>query len=153
MFQKDQAIRGKDFFEGDTEAKADADKDRRERVHRLLDEGLVRTGEDFWHAAMIFQHGDKPEDYLMAHVLASVAMQKGNPNAPWLSAATLDRYLMSIKRSQIFGTQYLFRGDGGYTQEPMDSTLISDALREVFEVPDAEARKERLLELQKAQTP
>ena len=60
---------------------------------------------------MIFQHGTKPEDYLLAHVLATAALRKGGaPLAPGLVAATLDRYLQSIGQPQVFGTQFLSVG-------------------------------------------
>lgn len=151
IFDEDQAIRGVDFFEGDLEAKAAADRARRQRVHAMLDEGLVRTGDDFWHASMIFQHGEKPEDYLLAHILANVAAQKGNANARWLSAATLDRYLNSVGQPQVFGTQFYLRDlkdKKTFTQEPMDDSLLSDSLRSEFDVPDAETRAQTLVKLQ-----
>ena len=151
IFYEDQAIRGEDFFEGDLEAKAAADRARRQRVRSMLDEGLVRTGNDFWRASLILQHGEKPEDYLLAHILANVAAQKGNVNAPWLSAATLDRYLNSVGQPQVFGTQYYLRDLGDkktYTQDPIDESLISDSLRAEFKVPDTETRAQALWKYQ-----
>src|ERR1700719_1334527 len=76
------------------------DRERRVRVHQLLDAGNVKTGQDDWFAAMIFQHGEKPEDYLQAHVLALTAAYKGNRNARWLAAAALARYLLSVSQKQ-----------------------------------------------------
>src|SRR5947209_7977186 len=134
---------------------------RRKRVHQLLDEGGLRAGQDFSDAAIIFQHGTQPDDYLLAHVLAMIAVAKGDKNAPEITAITLDRYLQSIGQSQIFGTQYL---DSGYSkqlqakncrqnnakkkaagtsqtnaqksnsivQEPYNSSLISDSLRKLY---------------------
>src|SRR2546421_6408254 len=83
---------------------------RRKRAHELLDQGVLQTGADFFDAAVIFQHGNKPDDYLLAHVLAMVAVAKGNLGARAISAATLDRYLQSIDEPQVFGTQYLTPG-------------------------------------------
>lgn len=85
------------------------DSARRKRTHRLLEQGALQTGADFHDAAFIFQHGDQPEDYLLAHVLAMAAVAKGEPRGRWIAAATLDRYLHSIGQPQIFGTQYLTR--------------------------------------------
>lgn len=48
------------------------DMERRVIVRRLLDAGQVRSGTDHYHAAFIFQHGDRPDDYLLAHALASL---------------------------------------------------------------------------------
>ena len=82
---------------------------RRKRAHELLDQGVLQTGVDFFDAALIFQHGDKPEDYLLAHILAMVAVAKGNMGARELAAVTLDRYLQSIDEPQVFGTQNITR--------------------------------------------
>lgn len=64
----------------------------------MLEAGALKTGEDFEDASVIFQHGDNPQDYLLAHVLAMAAMTKGDANARWIAAATLDRYLQSVKQ-------------------------------------------------------
>ena len=62
-----------------------------EKVKKLLDTGKLVTGEDFECAAFVFQHGVRPEDYLMAHILAMTALVRGNAKARWISAATLDQ--------------------------------------------------------------
>lgn len=86
------------------------DAARRKRARRLLEQGALQTGADFHDAAFIFQHGNQPEDYLLAHVLAIAAVAKGEPRGRWIAAATLDRYLLSIGQPQVFGTQYVTRG-------------------------------------------
>jgi hypothetical protein len=83
---------------------------RRQRASQLLNQGVLQTGEDFHDAAFIFQHGDKADDYLLAHVLAMMAVSKGDQRSRWLAAATLDRYLQMIGQPQIFGTQFSERG-------------------------------------------
>ncbi len=83
------------------------DAARRKRVREMMEQKLLTTGNDFHDAAFIFQHGSEPEDYLLAHVLAMVAVSKGDASARWIAAATLDRYLQSTGEAQIFGTQYL----------------------------------------------
>lgn len=86
------------------------DSVRRKRANQLLEQGVLKTGADFHDAAFIFQHGDKSDDYLLAHVLAMMAVNKGDPRGRWIAAATLDRYLQAIGQSQVFGTQYVTRG-------------------------------------------
>jgi hypothetical protein len=86
------------------------DAERRKRASQLLDSGTLKSASDFHDAAFIFQHGDKADDYLLAHVLAMVAVSKGDPRGRWIAAATLDRYLQFIGRPQVFGTQYVTRG-------------------------------------------
>lgn len=111
------------------------DAQRRELVRRLLDSGALNTGEDFEHAAFVFQHGSRPEDYLMAHILAIAAVVRGDAKARWISAATLDRYLQSIKQPQVFGTQYTWKGTSKGrqgTQDPYDRKFSSDILRHDF---------------------
>ena len=114
---------------------------RRSQVAALLKKGALHTGADYFHAAFVFQHGQKPDDYLLAHTLAMVAVSKGRRDAIWIASATLDRYLMHIGQPQIYGTQ--FRSDKGAptTQEPYARDLISDALRAELGVPSLEAQE------------
>ena len=122
IFEEDQRDRAN--FDSASVAR---DTKRREQVRRLIDEGKVQSAQDYFFAAMIFQHGQNPSDYLLAHVLAVTAATKGSKAGLWLSAATLDRYLQSTQKAQIFGTQFL--GDKTLTQEPYDTKLIPDTLR------------------------
>ena len=80
---------------------------RRKRVHKLLASGKLSTGPDFHDAAFIYQHGNEPDDYLLAHLLAMTSVAKGDLDSRWIAAATLDRYLQAIGQPQVFGTQYL----------------------------------------------
>jgi hypothetical protein len=133
------------------------DEERRKLTHSLMEQGKLQTGEDFYDAAFIFQHGQSPDDYLLAHVLAVEAIAHGEHSAIWISAATLDRYLQSLGQKQIFGTQY---SDGKYafylqhrndknldaemqafdaskwTLEPYDETLLPNTIRQDFCVPN-----------------
>ena len=101
----------------------------------MLDSGGVRTALDYWHAAFIFQHGDKPADYLLAHTLAVTAIAKGKADAGWIAAATLDRYLGAVGQPQVYGTQYLSRPGQPSSQEPYDRALIGDDQRRAVGVP------------------
>jgi hypothetical protein len=107
----------------------------------MLDSGALETGEDFKDASFIFQHGDKPQDYLLAHILAVAAISKGDTSARWTAAATLDRYLQSIKQPQVFGTQYHLMdpraSPRSSTQAPYEKNLLPDALRKDFCVPSS----------------
>lgn len=79
---------------------------RRAEVRKLLGEGKITSSEDLSDAALIFQHGQTPEEFLFAHVLAVEALLRGDSADKWLAAATLDRYLQAMNRPQVFGTQY-----------------------------------------------
>jgi len=116
------------IYEQDQENRSIADRARcREQVRQLISEGKVHSGEDYYYAAFVFQHGQEPSDYLYAHILAVTAVDKGLRNAIWLSTATLDRYLHSVRQPQVFGTQFGY-GDRD-DQEPYDRKLVSDPLR------------------------
>jgi hypothetical protein len=135
----DQADR-KDGMHIDWQAVNITDGKRRLATKSLLQKGELHTGHDFENAALVFQHSDKPDDYLLAHALAMVAVSKGQKGAVWISAATLDRYLQSIGRPQIFGTQFSTLPGKLTTQEPYNRTLVSDSLRGYMGVPSAAAQ-------------
>ncbi len=110
------------------------DDERRSQTRALLTVGGLHTGDDFKQAAFVFQHGSSPEDFLLAHTLATVAVARGDASAAWIMTATLDRYLQAIGKAQIYGTQFK-SAPAGATQEPYDRALISDALRRELGVP------------------
>lgn len=128
------------------------DRARRDRAHALLEEGKLKTADDFYRAAFIFQHGNTANDYLLAHSLALAATARGNKDAPWIAAATLDRYLQTIGQKQIYGTQYLNSRETGPTMEPYDRTLLPDTLRETAGVPSQAKQQERLEKMKSSGT-
>lgn len=147
LFQEDQAARSSGF-DGDWDKIAADDAARRKEAAALISNGDIVTADDYYHAAYIFQHGDAPEDYLKAHTLATASALRGRADAAWIAAATLDRYLQSMGKPQIFGTQYKLR-DGEATQEPYDRSIIPDSLRAAFDVRSLEKQEEKRAELQR----
>jgi hypothetical protein len=133
IFKADQANRSTDQIDWPI-VKA-ADEKRRERTKQLLDAGALRTGEDFYDAAFVFQHGEAPNDFLKAHLLAIIATAKGQSDALWIAAATLDKYLQETGKPQVLGTQFTRVEGGKFTQEPYDRTVASDAMRKAIQVP------------------
>jgi len=142
IFDEDQLVRQAQQIDWKTVTQTDAD--RREATRKLLEDGALHTGKDFEEAAFVFQHGDKPQDYLLAHTLAMVAVSKGDPTAIWIASATLDRYLQNIGQKQIFGTQFKSNAKGEWTQGPYDRDLVSDPLREDLGVPDQLTQEKQL---------
>jgi len=129
---------------------------RRKRVRELIEQGNLNTGKDFEHAAMVFQHGEGSDDILLAHVLAVTAIGKGDLDARWLAATTLDRLLQRVGQPQVFGTQFLWNTGNGHqkwTMEPYNRTLIDPKLREANCVPDQNHQAETLEALSKGQEP
>jgi len=107
MFMEDQSSRN--IAPGahiDGDALRSLDAQHQKRVKELLSLGPFENGIDYYHAAMILQHGLTPDDYLLAHDLCVVAISKGENKARWLAAASEDRFLLGIGRAQRFGTQF-----------------------------------------------
>jgi hypothetical protein len=132
---------------------------RRAEIRKLLEQGKITSREDFSDAALIFQHGQTPEEYLFAHVLAVEALITGGSADKWIAAATLDRYLHAVNQPQVFGTQYPADKASGNTpkpqvdprvwnvqrtQQPYDAKLLPDAVRRDFCVPDVSQQERNL---------
>lgn len=82
------------------------DRKRRAIVKKLIRGGKVKIKSELFYAAVIFQHGTKPEHFKLANQLTTRSMKMGYKRARWLYAATLDRWLMSCGKPQKFGTQF-----------------------------------------------
>ncbi len=134
LFEADQAPRANPDATVDWGAISAQDRARRARTRELLDGGQINSAEDYWRAAFIFQHGDRPEDYLLAHSLAVVAVGLGRQDATWIAAATMDRYLQSTGQPQIYGTQFQIR-EGQTTQGDFNRELLPDQVRRSSNVP------------------
>ena len=146
IFADDQAARmGGDI---DWEVVRREDAARAARTREMLDAGELRTGNDFWEAAFIFQHGGEAEDYLLAHVMAVHAVSLGSERARWIAAATLDRYLQETGQDQIYGTQFRPGPEGGLTMEPYDRELLPDFIRERARVPVLAEQEAQRLEME-----
>lgn len=103
------------------------DEARRERVLEILARDEATQSDDYYHAAMIFQHGSSLEDIDQAHRLAlrAVELDGGNERAKWLAAATKDRWLMKQDRPQLYGTQYR-KADGVWILHPVDPAVTDE---------------------------
>lgn len=151
LCQEDQADRKLDPRQIDWPTVSARDRARLARTKELYNQNRLQTGTDFFNAALILQHGDLPEDFLLAHELCVVAIMKGESQARWLAAASEDRFLMNIGRPQRFGTQY--RSDPAnapiklYTVDP----TVTDELRRALNVPTLAQAKAREAELNKKQ--
>jgi hypothetical protein len=102
MFESDQAERNDHPAYDTSEYRQLRERDarRRQRVNKLLAQGLLTEPDDYFHAALIFQHGETLEDIWQAHELARKAAEMGATkvmgykDSLWLAAAALDRWLM-----------------------------------------------------------
>lgn len=151
LFHEDQADRNLSMDSSQEERNRvnERDAQRRTQVMEMISRGELHTGADFEEAAVIFQHGRKTDDYLFAHTLAVVAIAKGRSQSRWLVAATLDRYLHSMKQPQIYGTESLGSKTGNHwswTDNPYNRNLIPDSLRNELCVLNS-AEQQHALEL------
>ena len=115
-------------------------RERERRVKAIIERGRLTTGADYYHAAVVLQHGGEPSDLILAHELAMVALALGDERARWLAAATLDRYLVERGQAQRWGTQY--REAPGAPAETLYSVEpgVTDTMRQVMDVPSLEER-------------
>lgn len=126
---------------------APRDEARRKRVDEILARGGAKAAADYYHAAMVYQHGDSPDEIQRAHDLAikAVELDPKHDAARWLAAASEDRKLMYERKPQKWGTQYK-KVDGKWILWPVDPA-ITDAQRDAWNVPplaEAEAEADRL---------
>jgi hypothetical protein len=131
LFLADQAARQPTA--ADPQQVREQDALRRVKVLDYVASGQIHAPRNLVHAAFIFQHGDCAEHYRLAHRLAQAALEAGFPDARWIYAATLDRYLMSLGEPQKYGTQYTWI-DGEFKLYPVDPAT-TDAERAEYNVP------------------
>jgi|SRR5687768_6937122 len=139
MYAEDQSDR-RDAEKIGWEKISERDAVRLARAKAIYRADGLKTGGDFYHAAMLLQHSRASEDYLLAHELCIVATGKGEERAKWLAAATEDRFLMDSGRPQRFGTQYRPEppgSDGPIRLYKVDDG-VTDGLRREFKAPSLE---------------
>ncbi|MBD0372494.1 MAG: hypothetical protein ICV60_16745 [Pyrinomonadaceae bacterium] len=150
LYREDQADRtppeGKAI---DWSVVSQRDRARLARVKELYTQNRLQTANDYYNAAMILQHGDVPEDFLLAHEFCVVAISKGKVDARWLAVASEDRFLMNIGRPQRFGTQYrAVPVTAPYRLYTVDSG-VTDELRRAMDAPTLAQAKAREAEINK----
>ena len=129
IYQQDQADRMTRPI--DWNAVSVRDSLRRVEVGTILLAGGAVTADDLYHAAMVFQHGETPESFLLANQLVREAVRLDSTQdlARQMIAMTYDRYLWNVGRPQVYGTQFQMNAEGLWTFEPFDPTIVTDAQR------------------------
>nr|BBH87857.1 hypothetical protein KTC_26080 [Thermosporothrix sp. COM3] len=143
LFETDQAERKQhpEFGTPAYKQLRENDAKRRQRVTELIAQGALQAPEDFYHAAMIFQHGETLDDIWQAHELAQKSASLGFARARWLIAASLDRWLMYQGKPQKYGTQFTSNGTR-YRLWDVDPAT-TDAERQEYNVPSLQQQYER----------
>jgi len=114
-------------------------------VRELLGAGTLTSAEDYYHAAMVFQHGKVAADYWQAHELALKSAAMGHRPARWLAAAAYDRWLMRQDKPQKYGTQYRRLGNAWRLWKVDPAT--TDAERAEWDVPPLDVALRRATEM------
>ncbi|MBI3298979.1 MAG: hypothetical protein HYZ75_12485 [Elusimicrobia bacterium] len=108
LYDADQRDRSVDWSRQSPEALKKIerrDDKRRKRVAAIFAEGCLRTADDYFHAAMVFQHGPAAEHSYQTYIWASRAVLLGKEDAKILVTCGIDRHLMTRGQKQIYATQ------------------------------------------------
>lgn len=121
------------------------DSARQIRTRQLLDSGKLTTGQDYYNAVMIFQHGEDTVASGLSVRLMKKALDLDPTLERWLLAAAIDRDLMRRGSMQIYGTQFVKRAqDAPWERYPLDSNQVSDRDRQYYHVETLAQQQEKL---------
>ncbi len=147
LYAADQADRTPGTAPSDWTVVEKHDLERQTRVRELLDSGEVKSGRDYYRAAMVYQHANGADGVQLAHELAMIGACLGDKDSRWLAAASYDRMLMNLDQPQRFGTQY--RSDSeGKLKLYATSDGVTDTMRSALHVPTFREAREREQEMQ-----
>ena len=144
MFNSDQADRTNHIGRS---IRQKNDSIREARVYELLDSDKVHTSTDYKNAALIFHHGEDSVAYGMAVKLMKKSIELDSTRNKWFLAVITDRYLLSINKPQIYGTQYERLDNNVVVREELDSTKITDAERIEYGVETLAQQREKIKNL------
>lgn len=150
LYQQDQADRFR-IQRLMPEQLVQRDRKRLQRVEYLRASEALQVPEDYFHAAMILQHGETLEHYWQAYELAKRGSELGYPPCRWLVAAAYDRWLMKQGKPQMYGTQYILK-EGQWTLYEIDPTT-TDAQRAEWNVPPLAQALQRVEEMNRKEPP
>lgn len=139
LFAEDQSDRigpdGRARTDIDWKAVSARDRKREAQILGVYRGGGLKSGSDYYHAAMILQHSNDARMNLLAHEFAIISWVKRDQRARWLVAASEDRFLMKIGQPQRFGTQYQSKSVGSPLELYRMDNVVTNELRKEFEVP------------------
>lgn len=147
LYTADQADRKADDVDWDAVSKRD--EARRVRAAEILAADGAKVSIDYYHAAMVYQHGKGTEDIAKAHELAlkALSIEPVHEKARWLAAASEDRLLMREGKPQKWGTQFHKATETGPWELWKVDPTITDEERKKWNVPslaEAQARADRM---------
>lgn len=84
---------------------AGRDRIRRQRIGAIFGEGCFKNPADYNAAALVYQHGDRPDHYFQTFIWAKKSVGLGDANQKRMMALGIDRYLVNSGFKQLFGSQ------------------------------------------------
>jgi hypothetical protein len=137
LFQEDQDDRhGFPNTKRTYEEINERDEARRQEILALLARGKIRTAQDYFYSAVIFNHGQTNDHYRMASSLAWIAATLDpKPKYLYETASTWDRVMVKRNQPQWYGVQEKydekFKQIGFYT---INDTAVTDEERVRFQI-------------------
>lgn len=149
IYAQDQADRQSSWKETDWELVNKRGKERQDQTLFLLRQGLIKTSQDYLHAAYVFQHGWTVEDARLALSLAwlSASIDPENEEAKWLTAGAWDRLMMRHNQPQWYATQFERNpGETEWRLYKIQEGAVTDEQRKVMGAPSI---NEAMIELKR----
>jgi hypothetical protein len=134
----------------DWSAVAPRDSARRVSVRRILGTLGQPSSNDWYHAAMVMQHGNDTTAARLAHEWAgrAVSADSTHAKAKWLVAAAWDRYLMRQGKPQWYGTQFVRPNpSAAWELYNVDTTKVTDDDRRRLGVPSLAQQRVSVAEM------
>lgn len=103
---------------------AKRDLERRKRVGEIFGEGCLTSAKDYAAAALVFQHGDRPDHFYQAYLWSKRSVELGDNTQRHLVADGIDRYLLNTAHKQLFASQA--------TQEPVGACYCLQSVETSF---------------------
>jgi hypothetical protein len=147
IFNDDQKDRHNPMIRNNASLLTKNDRERRRVVQGLISIGKLVSAEDYYHAAMIFQHGGSILDSVKAVRFSKISHELGYKKALAFYATCLDRLLLKRGKKQKFGTQS-WKKDARSTWvlSPVDSRT-TDKERKQYDIAPLKELEDRIEKL------
>jgi len=122
-------------------------KERMAKTQAIVDSSVSLSGQDYFHACVVFLHGDCPDDFWQAYHYALKSVELNYPSARKFAAAAYDRWLMYQGKPQKYGLQYV--PDGTSIRVWDTDPQTTDAERAKWDVPPLQKLHENAQEVTK----
>lgn len=126
---------------------AGRDRVRRAAVQKMLDADILKNARDFKNAALLFQHGEKPEDFLAAHELYLLSETTGGPDEEHGNGLAIseDRFLDTTGEKQRFSPKFDFEFNAKLPETDHPAS-VTDPFRLDFFSPPLSVALEKKME-------